>query len=137
MATSVRVGHPAEEKPGFIEEYVLPQLLLEWVNNTRNRGEQDKISGIAYSSSRIEPGELAFEGAYNIVVPAECPAATGLCSVRIRQFEVSPPVALSQSLSENPFQSAEEIASRLEAQLLTRPYERLPIEMDPGPQVPV
>lgn len=112
-------------------------MLLEWVNNTRNRGEQDKISGIAYSSSRVAPGEPAFAGAYNIVVPAECPAATGLCSVRIRQFEVSPPVALSQLLDGSGTQSAEEIAARLEAELMTRPYERLPIEIDHGPQAPV
>jgi hypothetical protein len=97
MATSVPVGHSDEEGPGFHEEYVLPQLLLEWVNN--ERGRQHKITGIMYSSSRVLPTETAYTGHYNIVVPAEQPAATGLCSVRVGQFEVSPPLAVGDLLS--------------------------------------
>ena len=52
-----------------------------------------------YSSSRVLPTETAYAGQYNIVLPAEQPAATGLCSIRVGQFEVSSPLAVGDLLS--------------------------------------
>lgn len=125
MATSVPVGHTDAQGAGFHEEYVLPQLLLEWVNNVR--GKEHKITGISFSSSRVEAKELTRAGHYNIVVPAEEPAATGLCSVRIRQFELTNPLPVRRILAGGKAQSAEQVAGQLEAALATEPYHRLHI----------
>jgi hypothetical protein len=131
MATSVPTGHPASENPGFHEEYVLPQLLLEWVNNVR--GRMHKITGISFSSSRVEAIELTREGHYNIVVPAEHPAATGLCSVRTKQFELTAPVALSHILEqESGGQSVAETSRQLEVALDAEQYQRLTVEPAPA-----
>jgi hypothetical protein len=140
MATSIPTGHPpimneqkCMEYPGFNEEYILPQLLLEWVNNTRNRRTPFKATGIAFSSARVRPTDPEYADAYNIVVPAEVPAATGLCSVRIRQFEVSTPVALTTLLQGvGAGRSTPEIAHALEAELAAQSYHHLHMEVGPG-----
>jgi len=127
MATSVPVGHPESDKPQFHEEYVLPQLLLEWVNNVRGRDQ--KITGIAFSSSRVEAKALTDAGHFNIVVPAESPVATGLCAVRIRQFEITAPVAVSSIRAElGKDATVDEIAQRLDERLSAQDYHRLHID---------
>lgn len=124
MATSIPTAHGAADNPGFHEEYVLPQLLLEWVNNVR--GQRHKITGIMYSSARVGPDEAAYQGAYNIVVPAEQTGPTGLCPVRIRQFEISTPVAVGELLPPpSADQSVAEVAQALEARLAQQDYHRL------------
>jgi hypothetical protein len=123
MATSVPTGHPASAGPGFHEEYVLPQLLLEWVNNVR--GRTHKITGIAFSSSRTEAAALTRAGHYNIVAPAEAPAAAGWCTVRTRQFEISRPVGLAQFVDDTLEQSVDVVARQLEVALDAEHYQRL------------
>lgn len=130
MATSIQTAYPSldkpDVKPSFNEEYVLPQMLVQWVNN--NRGKQYKITGITYSSSRLSAQELTDFGEFNIVVPVEQPAARGLCAVRIQQFEITPPVALSEVLATAPNGQLPADTSRLiEAALASRPYQRLTI----------
>lgn len=139
MATSVPTGHPPVpdksgclQYPGFIEEYVLPQLVLEWVYNSRNRNTPYKLAGIAFSSSRVSLRESAFAGAFNIVVPAEQPSRSGYCSVRIRQFEVSTPVSVKNLLDDHGHLSAEEFTWYLEQHLAKQPYHLMPIERGAG-----
>lgn len=123
MATSVPTGHPASANPGFQEEYVLPQLLLEWVNNVR--GQPHRITGIAFSSSRTEAAALTLAGHYNIVVPAEAPSATGWCTVRTRQFELTRPIGLAQFVDDTLEQSVDVLSRQLDTSLSAEPYHRL------------
>lgn len=96
MATSV----PINDRDGFHEEYVLPQIFLEWVKKSqRQRADKGKPSihpgfdGIAFSSSRA-PAEPAYAGAYNIVIPVHHSNPRGWCEVRIQQLELSAPVTI-------------------------------------------
>ena len=132
MATSVPTGYPNPTTdppnawPGFNEEYVLPQLLLEWVNNSR--GKDFKITGITYSSSRLDAKPLTDAGQFNIVVPAEQPSSEGFCPIRTRQFEISKPVALSELLANTPDnQTTTETTRLLVDALKAQPYQRLPL----------
>lgn len=130
MATSIQTAYPTldkpEVRPSFNEEYVLPQLLLQWV--IHNRSQRYKITGITYSSSRLNAQELTDAGEFNVVIPAEQPAAKGLCPVRIRQFEITAPVALSGLLASAPAdQPAAETSRQIEEALAALPYQRLPL----------
>ena len=60
-ACSVVVEHPGSK---FIEEYIIPQLLLQWVRN------DEDFDGIRYEScSRYD--EVKPYGGYNIVLPSK------------------------------------------------------------------
>lgn len=141
MATSVPTGHHPEpdEKgclhyPAFQEEYVLPQLVLEWVYNSRNREIPHKLTGIAFSSARVSLRDPAHMDAFNIVVPAEQPSRSGYCSVRIQQFEVSTPVSVKLMLQELDEQElgADDFAHLLQQRLAEQPYHSVCIEWGPG-----
>ena len=141
MATSVPTGHHPEpdEKgcihyPAFQEEYVLPQLVLEWVYNSRNRDTPYKLAGIAFSSARVSLRDPAHRNAFNIVVPAEQPSRSGYCSVRIQQFEVSTPVVVKSIIKELDGQElgVDDFAQRIQQRLAERPYHSIPIERGPG-----
>lgn len=141
MATSVPVGHQAsrDEKGclrpiGFHAEYVLPQLVLEWVFNSRNNNTPFKVSGIAYSSSRVSLREESYVNTFNIAVPAEAPALKGYCTVRTRQFGVSIPVSIAQLQNETQSEnlSAEAFAQLLEARLATQEIKELRSSREPG-----
>jgi len=59
-ACSVKVQHPYDP---FKPEYIIPQLLLQWINKTN-------VAGIKYSSTHIDLSQAAHEGTfYNIVFP--------------------------------------------------------------------
>ncbi|RZK33721.1 MAG: RES domain-containing protein [Hymenobacter sp.] len=139
MATSVPTGHPplADERgclqyPGFNEEYVLPQLVLEWVYNSRNRNTPYKLAGIAFSSARISLRDPTFAGAFNIVVPAEQPSRSGYCSIRIRQFEISTPVSIRTLLTEWSELPATDFAQQLAQRLTEQDYHSVPIQRGTG-----
>lgn len=141
MATSVPTGHPAIadengclQYPGFNEEYVLPQLVLEWVYNSRNRNTQYKLAGVAFSSSRVSLRDPAFAGAFNIVIPAEQPSRSGYCPVRIKQFAVSMPVSVNTLLTELKDQalSQEDFTRQLQQRITKQPFHLMPIERGAG-----
>jgi len=91
MATSV----PVQDSDRFHEEYVIPQLVLEWVNNTRRGAGGDRFfSGIAFSSSRVSPADPAYATAFNVVIPVHSSTPRGLCAVRTKQIQVSSPITL-------------------------------------------
>ena len=92
MATSV----PIRDTDRFHEEYVIPQLVLEWVNNTvRGPGNDKFFHGIAFSSSRLSPSDPAYAEAYNVVIPAHSSSPRGLCGVRTQQIQVSAPITVA------------------------------------------
>ncbi|MDP3558684.1 MAG: RES domain-containing protein [Bacteroidota bacterium] len=78
---SVKVYNPSD---AFKPEYIIPQLLLQWVRSN------DELDGIKYKSNHIEPtlykqaGEL-----YNIVLPVKGTAYDGHCSALKESFEVT------------------------------------------------
>ncbi|WP_426059402.1 hypothetical protein [Hymenobacter sp. B1770] len=126
MATSV----PINDRDGFHEEYVLPQIFLEWVKKSqRQRARTGRpaahpgFDGIAFSSSRA-PIEPANDGAYNIVIPVHHSNARGWCEVRTKQLELSAPITiqdLSIELSEaSP--TAEQYGQWIEQALAAKPF---------------
>jgi hypothetical protein len=134
MATSVRAAHGAERDDdgsvrtvGFNEEYVLPQLVLEWVINSRNKSGRHKLSGIAFSSSRVAAGDPEFAQEYNIAIPVDHAERRGLCPVRTQQFEISTPLAVNLLLTEEKVSTlpAELGAQQLETHLEPMEYHQL------------
>lgn len=98
MATSV----PVRDSDRFHEEYVIPQLVLEWVNNTsRGTGRGRFFSGIAFSSSRVSITDPTYFNAYNVVIPAHSSSPRGLCAVRTKQLQVSSPITISDLAQHN------------------------------------
>lgn len=90
-ACSVKVQNPDDP---FKPEYVIPQLLLQWVN-------KEKVYGIKYSSTHIDLSKTKHDGFfYNIVIPVrtfdresgQCPdllsafSSTQVLPLQIRQF---------------------------------------------------
>jgi hypothetical protein len=71
----------------FIEEYIVPQLLLQWL-----RDEEFKIDGIRYFSMRVHQTSQAPRLAINYVFPVRTDAATGHCSELKKRFTLTLPV---------------------------------------------
>ena len=71
----------------FIEEYIVPQLLLQWL-----RDEEFKIDGIRYFSMRVHQSSQAPRLAINYVFPVRTDAATGHCNELTKRFTLTLPV---------------------------------------------
>lgn len=124
MATSA----PRMQDNGFNVEYVLPQLVLEWVNKNRIHTDRPKLSGIAFSSTRISQRAADYGGAYNVVIPVHHACQAGLCEVRIQQIEMSAPIAVSDLLAVpgNQSLSVEEFGQVVANALESQAFQRLP-----------
>jgi hypothetical protein len=57
----------------FVEEYIVPQLLLQWVT------ERNEVQGIAYFSVRLEPRTDTSTLQTNFVFPVRKSAPAGVC----------------------------------------------------------
>ncbi len=80
-ACSIKVNNPNDT---FKPEYIIPQLLLQWVRNT---GE---IDGIKYSSTHIEKnGLFGKDELYNIVLPVKENKDEGYCKHLVGLFEIT------------------------------------------------
>jgi hypothetical protein len=88
-ACSVRRLH--HDAP-FIAEYIVPQLMLEWIALPDADG--NRLDGIAFLSVQIDP-EYPFpcDPFVNLVFPVQQPQASGYCPVLRRKFELSEPGA--------------------------------------------
>jgi len=101
-ACSVKVQHPNDP---FKPEYIIPQLLLQWVNKVN-------VYGIKYSSTHIDLSKSDHDGIfYNIVIPVRtfhldkghCPEllyafkSTQVLPLQIRQF-----ITISDRLAHQP-----------------------------------
>jgi hypothetical protein len=82
-ACSVRVRN--REEP-FKPEYVVPNLLLQWIANTR------KFDGIRYFSMNVDVKYNDPMACADFVFPSQTPAATGYCSRLSTAFHLSQPV---------------------------------------------
>lgn len=84
-ACSIKVTQPADS---FKPEYVLPQLLLQWV---RNRGD---IDGILYASTNISlKPKKPLKNLFNVVLPVKDNKDQGLCNVLCSKFRMTASVS--------------------------------------------
>nr|WP_121272507.1 RES domain-containing protein [Pedobacter schmidteae] len=71
-ACSIRVSNYADT---FKPEYIIPQLLLQWVRNN-----QEMVDGLMYNSTHIKNKKLTTEGElYNVVLPVRDNKDKGHC----------------------------------------------------------
>lgn len=79
----------------FIHEYIVPQLLLQWIVN------QDKFDGIRYFSVNEELYQASPAMVCNYVFPARSFAATGHCARLRGKFELCEPLSwqIAQGMS--------------------------------------
>jgi hypothetical protein len=71
----------------FIEEYIVPQLLLQWL-----RDEALNIDGIRYFSMRVHQTAQASRLAINYVFPVRTDSAFGHCDQLKRRFTLTLPI---------------------------------------------
>jgi hypothetical protein len=87
LMAAAAVKHKGD--PPFIVEYIIPQLILQWI--TTHEYEPD-LDGIAYSSVRC-PHVAYPPGIGNFVFPAREMAAFGYCSRLRQKFAITEAVA--------------------------------------------
>jgi hypothetical protein len=94
MACSVAVKE--KDKP-FKPEYTIPQLVLEWVRNNAYPKINEKIIGIAYSSTKITMEDTDCpEKFYNVVLPAGIPSKENTYCDKLRNIlKMTVPTKLS------------------------------------------
>lgn len=68
----------------FKPEYIIPQLLLQWVR------EKEEIDGISYQTTHIDYSKTLSRGEFlNIVLPVKDNKIRGICSSLQRKFEMT------------------------------------------------
>lgn len=97
MACSVKVKNPTDT---FKPEYIIPQLLLQWVRETSD------VDGICYQTTHIDFLNTTSKGEFlNIVLPIKNTLDKGLCSSLKEKFEMTE--ATSFQLSEIALKKSE------------------------------
>ena len=82
-ACSVKVKN---RQNSFKPEYIIPQLLLQWVRNNR------RVTGIRYSSTHINYNNPNITGDYfNLVIPVKENKVKGFCNWLSNTFSVTAP----------------------------------------------
>jgi hypothetical protein len=85
MACCITVQH---KKGNFKPEYIIPQLLLQYV------AENEEFNGIMYPSTKVDYSKLTNIPAYNFVFPAKTNLSKGYCEELIKAFHISQPTSL-------------------------------------------
>jgi hypothetical protein len=80
-ACSIRI---LDRQEFFFPQYIIPQLLLEWVRTEK------RFDGIRYFSTRSDPSH--YYGRSNCVFPARNIKPRGFCSYLTDRFKLTPPV---------------------------------------------
>lgn len=71
----------------FKSEYIIPQLLMQWVN-------KEKVDGIMYSSTHLSNNNLNNRGKfYNIVFPSREVKNIGHCAKLVDTFSITEPIS--------------------------------------------
>ena len=95
MSCSIKVGFP--DSP-FKPEYVIPQIILQWVKNNINIGHR-KVIGVSYSSTKIQDYKNGFYGFfYNTAIPIHHSNKSGFCDVLSKQFCLTKPINFREAL---------------------------------------
>lgn len=96
MACSIEVGFP--DSP-FKPEYILSQILFQWVKNNINIGGHRKVIGVTYSSTKIVDDREGFYGHfYNTAIPIHSSNKEGYCSMLSKQFCMTKPISFHKAL---------------------------------------
>ncbi len=86
-----------ERKGSFKPEYIVPQLLLQYVS------QQANVDGVKFPSSRIDYNALQNVKAYNYVFPVKTNAQTGYCKSLKDVFVLTHPTSLElEEVINNP-----------------------------------
>lgn len=85
IASSIKTKYP---KGNFKAEYIIPQLLLQYVS------KNSEIDGIKFLSTRVDYSRLKMVDAYNYVFPVKTKQETGFCSRLVDLFEVTESTSL-------------------------------------------
>jgi len=81
FSSSVKVRNYEDE---FKPEYIIPQLLLQWVR------ERAEIDGICYQTTHIDFSNTLSEGEFlNVVLPVKENKSRGLCNSLKQKFEMT------------------------------------------------
>ncbi len=88
MACNIKVGH---EKAPFKEEYIISQIILQWVKNNIKIGSSKKVLGVAYSSTRIIENENFYGHFYNTAIPIHHSSPKGHCNIISKLFKLTKP----------------------------------------------
>lgn len=95
MACNIKVGFP--DSP-FKPEYILPQIIFQWVKNNIDIGSR-KIIGVKYSSTKItDTGEGFYGHFYNTAIPIHHSNKNGYCDVLTKQFCMTFPINFHKAL---------------------------------------
>jgi hypothetical protein len=77
-----------ESKEGtFFPEYIVPQLLLQWVT------QEQKVDGIRYFSTKTMPEDADPYAHYSCVFPSKMVASSGHCSYLKKKFYLTAPIS--------------------------------------------
>lgn len=99
MSCSVKVGYPDSS---FKPEYVIPQIIFQWVKNNVNIGDNKKVIGVSYSSTKIQDYKAGFYGFfYNTAIPIQHSNESGYCDFLSKQFCLTKPVSFQEILKSN------------------------------------
>lgn len=91
----------------FNKEYIIPNLLMQWISSNTNKNMNKKISGIAYRSTKILNQKNSDIG-INIIIPPQMVERTlindGFCPELKKIFKLTNPVSWSvfSTLEINP-----------------------------------
>lgn len=96
MACSIEVGFP--DSP-FKPEYILSQILFQWVKNNINIGGHRKGIGVTYSSTKIVDDRVGVYGHfYNTAIAIHSSNKEGYCSMLSKQFCMTKPISFHKAL---------------------------------------
>lgn len=87
LACSIRTRHRADT---FKPEYIIPQLLLQYVTTEKN------VAGIMFPSTRVNYSGLHRVQAYNFVFPVKHVQSRGHCRELARMFSLTEPTSTEQ-----------------------------------------
>lgn len=94
LACSIKVK---EHDGNFKPEYIIPQLLLQFIS------ERKDIDGIKFPSTKVDYSKLNAVPAYNYVFPVKTIQEKGFCSVLTSKFKITEPTSLEfDEVFDNP-----------------------------------
>jgi ribosomal protein S19 len=90
-----------DQKSNFTPQYIVPQLLLQYIAQFKNADE--RIDGIMYLSSQVDYSKVNGVRAYNYVFPVKASLKGGFCKQLSKIFHISEPTSLEiEEIIHNP-----------------------------------
>jgi hypothetical protein len=90
-----------DQKNNFTPQYIIPQLLLQYIATFKDAGE--RIDGIMYLSSQVDYSKINGVKCYNYVFPVKTSLKKGFCDQLSKTFHISEPTSLEiEEIIHNP-----------------------------------